>query len=109
MSLKQIRWICISILVIPFLMGGRVSSVTSQSITEPGLSCQFGITSPNQPDGIDLQPLGIGAFLNWDVVGRVTLPQGVEYINVLRLGNRCFNNNKDVVECKTLSDPRTPY
>ncbi len=109
MSFRPIRWICISILVIPFLLGSRVSGVMSQSPAEPGLNCRFGITSPNSPDGIDLQSLGIGAFLNWNVVGSVNLPEGVEYINVLRLGERCFDNNKNVIECKTLSDPRTPY
>jgi hypothetical protein len=109
MSFRPIRWICISILVIPFLLGGRVSSVMSQSTSEPGLNCRFGITSPNLPEGIDLKSLGIGAFLNWNVVGSATLPSEIEYINVLRLGDRCFDNHKGVVECKTLADPRTPY
>ncbi|HEX7557005.1 MAG TPA: hypothetical protein VF338_10310, partial [Leptolinea sp.] len=109
MSFRSIRWICISILIIPFLLGGRVSRVMSQSATEPGLNCRFGITSPISPEGIDLRSLGIGAFLNWNVVGSVTLPEGIEYINVLRLGDRCFDKNDDEVDCTTLSDPRPPY
>ncbi len=109
MSFKPIRRIVLFILIPALFWSGRVPTAMSQASLAPGLNCRFGIASPAQPDGIDLRSLGAGAFLNWDVAGSVTLPEGIDFINVLRLGERCFNNDGDVVECQTLSDPRSPY
>jgi hypothetical protein len=47
--------------------------------------CRFGITSPSGSDGYDIESMGIGSYLDWGSVPTPILPEGIEYIRVLRL------------------------
>jgi hypothetical protein len=48
-------------------------------------ACHFGITSPLGSEGYDLSSLGAGSYLDWGAATNPSLPEGVEYIRVLRL------------------------
>jgi hypothetical protein len=48
-------------------------------------ACRFGITSVHGAAGYDIASLGVGSYLDWGAVTNPTLPDGVEYIRVLRL------------------------
>ena len=48
-------------------------------------ACRFGITSPAGSEGYDIGSLGVGSYLDWGATTNPSLPEGVEYIRVLRL------------------------
>jgi hypothetical protein len=52
--------------------------------------CRFGITAPYGVAGYDLAGLGVGAYLDWDMRADPPRPGGVEYIQVVRLGDAVF-------------------
>jgi hypothetical protein len=47
--------------------------------------CRFGITSPSGSEGYDIGSMGVGSYLDWGAASNPSLPEGVEYIRVLRL------------------------
>jgi hypothetical protein len=47
--------------------------------------CRFGITSVLGSEGYDIASLGVGSYLDWGAVNNPGLPEGIEYIRVLRL------------------------
>ena len=47
--------------------------------------CRFGITSPLGSEGYDIASMGVGSYLDWGAGSNPSLPNGVEYIRVLRL------------------------
>ena len=47
--------------------------------------CRFGITSPYGSEGYDIASLGVGALLDWGAEGDPVLPEGMEYIRMLRV------------------------
>lgn len=47
--------------------------------------CRFGITSPSGSEGYDIGSLGVGSYLDWGATTNPSLPEGVEYIRVLRV------------------------
>jgi hypothetical protein len=48
-------------------------------------ACRIGINAPLAVDGYDINSLRIASLLDWGAVNNPTLPDGVEYIRVLRL------------------------
>jgi hypothetical protein len=52
--------------------------------------CRFGITSPFGSEGYDIASTGVGAYLDWSAVTNPSLPDGVEYIHVVRLRDDLF-------------------
>lgn len=64
--------------------GGNLSSRSANG-TLIDTACRFGITSPLGSDGYELASLGVGSYLDWGAVTNPILPDGVEYIRVLRL------------------------
>jgi hypothetical protein len=56
-----------------------IQAVTTDTV------CRFGITSPYGSEGYDVGSLGVGSYLDWGAVSNPSLPEGVEYIRVLRL------------------------
>lgn len=52
--------------------------------------CRFGITSPLGSEGYDIATIGVGSYLDWGAVTNPSLPEGVEYIRVLRLRNDLY-------------------
>jgi hypothetical protein len=48
-------------------------------------ACRFGINSPLGRGDYDIASLGIASYLDWGAVTNPDLPDGVEYIRVLRL------------------------
>jgi hypothetical protein len=53
-------------------------------------ACRFGITSPLGREGYDIASLGVGSYLDWEAVGNPSLPEGREYIHVLRVRDDLF-------------------
>lgn len=47
--------------------------------------CRFGITSPTGSEGYNIASLGIGSYLDWGAASNPSLPEGIEYIRVLRV------------------------
>jgi hypothetical protein len=64
-------------------------SVKSETKSTPSTAidtvCRFGITSPRGSQGYDIASIGVGSYLDWGVTSNPSLPEGVEYIRVLRL------------------------
>ena len=54
--------------------------------------CRFGITSPSGSEGYDIGSIGVGSYLDWGAVSTPSLPEGVEYIRVLRLRDDLYPN-----------------
>lgn len=52
--------------------------------------CRFGITSPLGSEGYDIANIGVGSYLDWGAVTNPSLPEGVEYIRVLRQRNDLY-------------------
>jgi hypothetical protein len=48
-------------------------------------ACRIGIDAPLDTDGYDIASLHIASLLDWQAVTNPSLPEGVEYIRVLRL------------------------
>ena len=80
--------------------------------TTPAPNCRFGLTAPYGLDdyGSDITLLRISGFLDWGIYSGFTLPTGVDYLNVLRVGDDCQDpTTGHKVSCSSLPDPRTPY
>jgi hypothetical protein len=54
-------------------------------------TCRFGITSPLGSEGYDIASIGVGSYLDWGVATPPNLPDGVEYIRVLRLRDDLYS------------------
>ncbi len=78
----------IGVLVATFLM---VSPLPARSASQMAplaatdTPCRFGITSVLGSQGYDIASLGVGSYLDWGAATNPSLPEGVEYIRVLRL------------------------
>ena len=77
---------------------------TSQAVAEDGqvsslattnTACRFGITSVLGSEGYDIAGLGVGSYLDWGAVTNPDLPDGVEYIRVLRVRNDLYQQTLD--------------
>jgi hypothetical protein len=68
------------------------SEVRSTSTSTADTACRFGITSALGANGYDIQSLGVGSYLDWGAVTNPTLPEGVEYIRVLRLRSDVYSS-----------------
>ena len=66
------------------------SYVESVPATATDTVCRFGMTSPLGSDGYDIASIGVGSYLDWGAVTNPSLPDGVEYIRVLRLRDDTF-------------------
>jgi hypothetical protein len=93
------------LLIISFPLPNQIGKAAPPA----ALNCRFGITTPSNANEIDLIPLKVGALLNWGVISNNNLPAGMDFINVLRVGDRCFDANLHQVSCSKLDDPRSPY
>jgi len=71
-------------LLLASLPGGNFSNQSAKA-TVIDTACRFGITSPLGSDGYPIAVLGVGSYLDWGAVTNPVLPDGVEYIRVLRL------------------------
>jgi hypothetical protein len=70
-----------------FLSNPQAIQVDSQSVrgATTDTVCRFGITSPLGIDGYNIASLGVGSYLDWGAGSNPSLPEGIEYIRVLRL------------------------
>src|SRR4030042_2414439 len=59
--------------------GQSVRAATADTV------CRFGITSPLGSEGYDIASIGVGSYLDWGAASNPSLPDGMEYIRVLRL------------------------
>lgn len=85
------KLVALLIIATLFMSPLQVNPATSS----PGLvatdtACRFGITSVAPNDGYDLTSLGVGSYLDWGAVTNPSLPEGVEYIRVLRLRDDAY-------------------
>jgi hypothetical protein len=85
------------------------TSVQSDNETNPAMAtdtvCRFGITSVYGSEGYDVESLGVGSYLDWGAVNNPTLPEGVEYIRVLRLRDDLYSNTRDNVAAWVEANP----
>jgi hypothetical protein len=51
----------------------------------PATTCRIGIDAPLPTDGYDITSLRTASLLDWGAVTNPSLPEGVEYMRVLRL------------------------
>jgi len=96
------------LVIIMLAIGIPLPTQTGIAATPPLPNCRFGITVPKNMTGIDISPVRIGAMLNWGIVGSLPSFTGVEFINVLRVGDRCFDNQGHQTTC-SLPDNPSPY
>ena len=83
----RLRTLIIILLVGIFLVDPQViqSDVRSVRAATIDTVCRFGITSPYGSGGYDIASLGVGSLLDWGAANDPVLPEGVEYIRVLRV------------------------
>jgi hypothetical protein len=55
-------------------------------------NCRFGVTSNVGVDGYDIASLGVGSYLDWEAGSNPSLPNGIEYVSVLWVGDSQYSN-----------------
>lgn len=80
------RLVCITLISV-LLVEFQITRPNAESILfgSADTACRFGITSPYGSEGYDIPSLQVGSYLDWMAISNPTLPEGVEYIRVLRL------------------------
>lgn len=90
MNLKPLNLISkliFTLITITFLINPIPSGTTAQAAPAgvADTACRFGITSVAGAEGYDIASLHVASYLDWGAVTNPSLPNGVEYIRVLRL------------------------
>ena len=67
--------------------------------------CRFGITSAFGGENYDIESIGVGSYLDWGAVTNPTLPNGVEYIRVLRLRDNLYTQTRDNLQAWVEANP----
>jgi hypothetical protein len=80
------RWILFVILGILLVDPFPANSAVQAGVPlTPATACRIGIDAPLPTDGYDIASLRTASVLDWGAVNNPSLPEGVEYIRVLRL------------------------
>ena len=84
---SSLRNILVIIAVVALLSTTQNVKADTQSIQIAATDtvCRFGITSLSGSEGYDIGSMGVGSYLDWGAGSNPSLPEGVEYIRVLRL------------------------
>ena len=95
---KKIIHIFIVITFIACLFANKPVLQVMGQTSSSTLNCRFGITSPGDTGGINLTSLRLSAFLNWGPARPSTLPAGIDFIHVLRVGDRTASDGRTIYE-----------
>ena len=80
---KLIAFFVIAIMLIsPITVNSVVQADTTITVDT---ACRIGIDAPLPTAGYDIASLRIASLMDWGAVNNPSLPEGVEYIRVLRL------------------------
>ncbi len=86
---KNLNSIACQLIILPLTFGllfnRQLFQQQPDSAEEIDTACRFGITSVLGSEGYDIAGLGVGSYLDWEVQTDPSLPEGVEYIHVLRV------------------------
>jgi hypothetical protein len=81
------------IIITILILSQSVGQSTAQPVENiSNGTCRFGITSALGTEGYDIASLGVGGYLDWGASTTPSLPDGVEYVRVLRLRNDVYSS-----------------
>jgi hypothetical protein len=87
--LKVIVLLILCLLIINPLPLGLAASTTEELAT-PQTACRLGVDSPLGRGDYDIASLRVASYLDWGAVNNPSLPDGTEYIRVLRLRDNLY-------------------